>query len=281
MFMVSAMTLKYLWYNHRRKCRGRERMKVAICDDEKEMRDILAGKVQKRYPSAEISCYKSGEELLSPGEDVDILFLDIQMPGLDGMETARRFRRNHKSTILIFVTAMEEYVFQAFDVGAFHYLVKPFSDEKFAAVLCRAVEQYRQSENGMTERQVGNPAQNTEESRNRRKREDKYMMIKTKGMHIKVPLKDILYAEVFNRKIILHTTDGDIEYYGKMSELAKLAGEDFFRSHRAYLVHFKYVERYNATTIYLERGTALMAKQNYPLFVKSYLKYNQRRGNEL
>lgn len=233
-------------------------MKIAICDDEKEMRDILAGKVQFRYPSAEISCYKSGEELLSRGADVDILFLDIQMPGLDGMETARRFRRNHKSTILIFVTAMEEYVFLAFDVEAFHYLVKPFSDEKFASVLYRAVEQYRQSE-----------------------KEDKYMMIKAKGMHSKVLLKDILYAEVFNRKIILHKTDGDIEYYGKMSELAKLAGEDFFRSHRAYLVHFKYVERYNATTIYLERGTALMAKQNYPLFVKSYLKYNQRKGNEL
>ena len=90
-------------------------------------------------------------------------------------------------------------------------------------------------------------------------------------------IKDIIYAEVFNRKIILHKTDGDLEYYGKMSELEKQVGNAFFRSHRAYLIHFKYVEKYNATTIYLEKGTAIMAKQNYPEFVKRYLKYNESK----
>ena len=67
-----------------------------------------------------------------------------------------------------------------------------------------------------------------------------------------------------------------MEYYGKMSELEK-AGEDFFRTHRSYLVNFKYVEKYDASTIYLEKGTALIAKQKFSEFVKKYMEYNQRR----
>ena len=69
-----------------------------------------------------------------------------------------------------------------------------------------------------------------------------------------------------------------IEYYGKLSDLEDIAGDSFFRPHRAYLINFKYVVRYDATTIYLEKGTVLMAKQNYPKFVKKYMKYNQKRG---
>ena len=69
-----------------------------------------------------------------------------------------------------------------------------------------------------------------------------------------------------------------IEYYGKMSDLEALTGDNFFRPHRAYLINFKYVEKYDATTIYLEKGTVLMAKQNYPEFVKKYMKYIQRKG---
>ena len=63
------------------------------------------------------------------------------MPGKNGMETARALRKRGMDTILIFVTAIEEYVFQAFDVGAFHYLVKPFEQEKFAEVLRNAIKQ--------------------------------------------------------------------------------------------------------------------------------------------
>lgn len=236
-------------------------MRIGICDDEKAIRNMLAEKVKKDCPEAELVLYSSGEALLGAEEELDLLFLDIQMPGRDGMETAREFRKRNHRAILIFVTVTEEYVFQAFDVGAFHYLVKPFSDEKFGAVFCKALEQYR-------ERTVCLP-----------EKEERYLMIKKGGNSSKVLLRDIIYAEVFNRKIILHGIKEDMEYYGRMSMLQKEAGEDFFRSHRAYLVHFKYVEKYNASTIYLERGTALMAKQKYPEFVKQFLKYNQRKGS--
>ena len=89
-------------------------------------------------------------------------------------------------------------------------------------------------------------------------------------------LDDIVYAEVFNRKIVIHTTTDDIEYYGKMSELQDMAGENFFRPHRAYLINMRYVERYDSSHIYLEKGPVTMAKQNYKCFVESYMKYSMR-----
>lgn len=80
----------------------------------------------------------------------------------------------------------------------------------------------------------------------RLEKDEKYIMVQTAGSHIKIFLRDIVYAEVYNRKVIIHTRSTDIEYYGKLQELSDMAGTDFFRTHRAYLVHFKYVEKYDA-----------------------------------
>lgn len=221
-------------------------MRIAICDDEEDIRTILAQKLRNLVSSAEILLYSSGE-----------LLLDIQMPGQSGMEIAQKLRRRNRKMILIFVTALEEYVFQAFDVGAFHYLVKPFSDEKFDTVLQRAIQQYQE--------QVSVP-------------QEFDLLIEAGGVHTRVRREDVLYAEVFNRKMLIHSTHGNIEYYGKLSSLERQAGEDFFRSHQAYLVHFKYVVKYDSSTIYLENGSALMVKQRYRDFVKQYLRYNGRQA---
>ena len=235
-------------------------MRIAICDDEKNIRELIKGKIANQYPDANIIFYNSGEELLLSDEHIDILFLDIQMSGKNGMETARELRKKDKKIIIIFVTAVEEYVFQAFDVGAFNYIVKPIDDTKFTEVLHRAIEEWNAKK--LTNQEP----------------EEKYLMINNGGVHIKVTIDDIVYAEVFNRKVVIHKLNETIEYYGKMSDLENVAGNSFFRPHRAYLINFKYVEKYDATTIYLEKGTALMAKQKYPEFVKKYMKYNQRRG---
>lgn len=235
-------------------------MRIAICDDEKNIRELIGVKVAEQLPEAELVSFSSGEELLSSDQQIDILFLDIQMAGINGMDTARELRKMDNSVILIFVTAVEEYVFQAFDVGAFHYLVKPIEHAKFADVLRRAVNERRSNI------RCGN------------KPKQKYVMISSNGVHSKVILDEIIYAEVFNRKVVIHKMDETIEYYGKMSDLEALAGDTFFRPHRAYLINFKYVVKYDATTIYMEKGSVLMAKQNYPEFVRKYMKYNQRRG---
>lgn len=237
-------------------------MQIAVCDDEKEIRNMFAEKIRKWYPKADLLLYQSGEELLLSDRQPDILLLDISMPEKNGMEVAKELRKNNKETLLIFVTALEDFVFQAFDVGAFHYLVKPFDDGRFKEVLQNAIRQFedkKKQEIAKIKKEVPN------------------LMITAKGQHITVNLEDIVYAEVFNRKVIIHTMDSDIEYYGKMKELEKQAGDEFYRPHRAYLVNFNFITKYDATTIYLKKGQALMAKQNYKEFVKSYLRYNQRK----
>lgn len=245
-------------------------MRIVICDDEEAVRNVLAARTEELCPDAEVLCCESGEKLLTMGLEADILFLDIQMPGQNGMETAKKLRDEGWKSIIIFVTAIEEYVFQSFDVGAFHYLVKPFTDEKFKSVLHSAVNQYRERHHSLMDQKNASMSS----------QDDRFLLIKSKGTHTKIFWKDIVYAEVLNRKVTIHKMKEDIEYYGRLSELEKQAGEDFFRSHRSYLVHFKYVVKYNASSIIMENGTALMAKQNYPQFVKSYLKYNQRRGKD-
>ena len=240
-------------------------MKIGICDDEKEIREMLQDQVRSLYPIADIKLYASGEELLAE-ELPDILLLDIQMRGKSGIEAAKELRLTDRHLIIIFVTAIEDYVFQAFDVDAFHYLVKPFSDAKFSEVLHRAVEQYED--------------RRKTESTNV-KAEKPSLFITTGGTHITVNFEDIVYAEVFNRKVIIHTMDSDIEYYGKLKDLQEKAGEGFYRSHRAYLVSFDFIRKYDSKIIYMKKGQALMAKQNYQGFVKSYLRYNQRKGRLL
>lgn len=242
-------------------------MRIAVCDDERDIREMLAEKIARLYPDAELSLYRSGQELLVAEALPDILFLDICMTGKDGMETARELRRRSRSTIIIFVTALDDYVFEAFDVRAFHYLVKPFEDRKFVEVLLNAVKEWENiSRTKAAETGAGQKRQS--------------LMITSKGEHITVAWEDIVYAEVFNRKVIIHTLDTDIEYYGRMKELAEQAGDDFYRPHRANLINFNYIRKYDATTIYLKRGQALIAKHNYQDFVTSYLRFNQRKGKE-
>ena len=230
-------------------------MQIAICDDEVFMVQILEEKIKKLLPDAVIDKYLSGDELIASGSKPDILFLDIQMPGMDGMETAKMLRQDNEDMILIFVTAAEEYVFQAFDVGAFHYLVKPFSDEKLKEVVTKAVHNIKRS--------------------SRLEKDEKYIMVQTAGSHIKIFLRDIVYAEVYNRKVIIHTRSTDIEYYGKLQELSDMAGTDFFRTHRAYLVHFKYVEKYDATNAIAQ----MLVANGHKLYFYTHYNENKHRND--
>lgn len=235
-------------------------MKIAVCDDEIEIRCGIERKIRTVYPDIGVLQYSSGNSLLKTELNFAVIFLDIHMDGINGMDTAREIRKRNKNVILIFITAVEEYVFQAFDVGAFHYLVKPIDPVKFYEVLNQAVEYCQDNRHDFLDK------------------EEKSILVKIGGVTEKLYLKDIIFAEVFNRKIELHTVNGILEFYGQLSALEKALGEDFFRPHRAFLINFRYVVRYDACQITLEDGnTIVMARQKYPVFVREYLKYNRRK----
>lgn len=263
-------------------------IKIAICDDEKALRDILRQEIETYCENSGTVCqicdYDSGEKLLAlSAENIpDILFLDIQMPGKNGMQTARELRRKNVDMILIFVTALSEYVYDAFDVNAFHYLVKPFEDKKLQEVLGKALRQCKkQAESAAWQQpaQAKRPANTDcveEKTKAQEQTPPRAILVKRGGLSTKVLLSDIVYAEVFNRKIILHTINGDIEYYGKLTVLSEQTGVDFYRTHRAYLVNLKYVEKYNADTVWLEQGTVPVSKKQFAGFVRQYMQYIRR-----
>ena len=234
-------------------------MRIAICDDEKRICDILAEKVGKICPDAEIITYASGKELLNADELPDILLLDIRMPEISGMDVAKTLRDRDWRKILIFITGEEDQVFNSFDLQAFHFLVKPVADEKLKEVLDNArkeLERYGDISG----------------------KQDKYIEIQSGTAHIRINLSQLLYAEVYDRKTILHMKKENIEYYGQLSVLENLVGKDFYRIHRSYLVNMKYVERYDRTSVTLTGGDNIpISRREYEGFLKAYLEYSRRR----
>lgn len=117
-------------------------LSVAVCDDAvlecadlaRRIREVLG----REGIGAAVKRFFAGRDLLEAGEAFDLVFLDIRMPGMDGMELAKRLRGKQPDMMLIFVTSASEYVFEAYDVEAFHYLVKPVSEEKLREVLLHA-----------------------------------------------------------------------------------------------------------------------------------------------
>ena len=234
-------------------------MRIVICDDEKRICAILAEKVGKICPDAEIMTYTSGENLLNTDMLPDILLLDIKMPGMSGMDVAKALRERNWRKILIFITGEEDQVFNSFDLHAFHFLVKPVADEKLKEVLDNAIKELEYS--------VPVP-----------EKQEKYIEIQSGTSHIRVNLSRLLYAEVFDRKTILHMKDENIEYYGQLSSLEGLVGKDFYRIHRSYLANMKYVERYDRTTVTMLGGDSLpIARREYDGFTRAYMEYNRRR----
>ena len=122
-------------------------MKIAICDDDKKLRKDLRHLIEVQLDfmafAYEIEEYESGSCILEHMDknEPDILFLDIEMPGMGGMDTAKVLRKFDKKVLIIFVTAYPDYVFQGYEVHAFHYILKPYKKEKIKEVLESAVKE--------------------------------------------------------------------------------------------------------------------------------------------
>ena len=228
-------------------------MEIAICDDEKNIREQIAELVEMQGAGCRIRQFSTGKELLAEKRHFDIIFLDIQMEGKNGIETARELRRYDERAVIIFVTVVKEYVFEAFDVSAFHYLLKPISGQKFAEVFASAKKQI--------EKQGG-------------AREGSTLFIKKKNCSFVVKQREILYIESRANKVVIHTVREDIEAYYAMSKLAEELDGSFYRCHRGYFVNMEHIAQYTSNAIELSNGEQVyMAKEKYHDFVKAYMRY--------
>ena len=235
-------------------------MNIAICDSEKNLCEDIAELIRKNNIDAKIFTFTTKEELLKSKTDFAIFFLDIK--GIGGMEIAKILRRrqsilNQPKSILIFVTGYDEFMEQAFDVHAFHYLLKPIDTKKFSQVLNRAVD----------------------EVKNFQTQAEKFLLIKIGGMNKKIFLRDIFFVESNNKKIIFHTVEGNFEIYGKMSVLEVALDENFYRCHRCYIVNLAKISAYNSKSITLSNGEKiLLSAKKYADFVKKFLHYAKNGG---
>ena len=226
----------------------------------KNIRAYLSALVKKQGMECEITEYATAGDYFADGVEHDILFLDIELEGpgqdMDGMRMARQIRgmEDTKQPIIIFITGYEKYVYDAFDVGAFQYLLKPVDEQKFAGVFRRAAEQ---------------AAAYTGQDK-------KALMIQYGGTGKTIPLRDIYYMESQNHKIAVHMKDGVLEYYAKMSDLEEELQGQFCRVHKGYLINLSYVDEYNKTEVTLTNGDKLLiSKYKYEDFVKAYLRFMQ------
>ena len=235
-------------------------IKIAICDDEKNIRNYLMSLIREQNAECEITEYASADEYLSSGLEHDLLFLDIELKGsasgMDGMGMARQIRGmgEIKQPVIIFVTGYEKYVYDAFDVDAFQYLVKPVNEQKFAEVFSRAQDKI------LSEAE----------------QKKKTLVIQYAGANKAIPLDNIYYMESQSHKIVLYTKDGKVEYYAKIGELEEELQGQFCRIHKGYLVNLSYVDEYSRTEIILTNGDKLpLSKYKYEDFVKAYLRFMQ------
>lgn len=184
---------------------------IGICDDEQQMRrtlrQILEQSLQLQGMEYQIFEYISGEELIAGTkvQDLDILFLDIEMSALDGIQTARLLRKKGMKTVIIFVTAYPEFVFQGYEVHAFHYILKPYKEKKITQVMEQALKEMNLSK-------------------------VHYFMVEQKSKSVRIPLDSCVIMK-----------EESIEFYGKLDEVETSLPEYFIRIHNRYIVNLNFV----------------------------------------
>ncbi len=196
---------------------------IGICDDEPSMRKSLRAPLEQTLQllgmDYQIFEYNSGENFLRSemAQWLDILFLDIEMKGRNGMDTAKALRRQNTHTVLIFVTAHPDFVFQGYEVHAFHYILKPYEEQKIKNVLKQALAEL---------------GKNTEQ----------FFTLEQKSGTYKVPLKEITAFSSDKRKVVLSLENGTkLDFYGKLDTVAKDLPDYFVRCHNRHLVNLNFV----------------------------------------
>lgn len=213
--------------------------KVAIVEDSIKdftlLKSYLEQYEKENNIEFNIQCFENGIRFLDKfSANYDIIFMDIDMPYMNGLEVSKKIREIDKTVVLIFVTNLSQYAVNGYEVEALDYIVKPISYFNFSIKIQRAI----------------NRLNNTFDIK---------INIKTKEKIEIVSCKDIMYVEVFDNKLVIHMATKTIETIGHLYEIEqKLAKCNFFRISRFILVNMNYV-------LAVEGGTVLLGKDSLPI----------------
>lgn len=230
-------------------------MRILICDDDNLIIEQIK-KYLKNYfeynhlKCPETVCYSDGESLLADKGDKDILFLDIEMPGMNGIYIGKELKKANENIIIFIVTSYSEYLDEAMRFRVFRYLSKPLDKQRFFRNMKDAIDLY----NTMTVK----------------------IPIETKqGVHT-LPASSIIAVEAMQRKVIVHTTQRDFESVHNMQYWGNLLPKNcFFQTHRSFIINFEHVTDFDHTLIHMAENQyhAYLTRRKYSTFKEAYLLY--------
>jgi DNA-binding LytR/AlgR family response regulator len=209
---------------------------IGICDDQEGQIQQLTLYLHRYRGSSDFEVFHATSPeaflALQHTRRPDLVFLDIDMAGMNGIQLGEAIRQDCPDTIIVYVTAHEEYALEAFRVRAFHYMIKPLTMEQFHQVLDEAF-QFSQKRGGA--------------------KSLKTFAVQKKGELLYINYDDISYFEKIGHKICVHCADNVVEYYGNFTKLMEqIGGSSFLQCHQGYIVNIEKVRAFHDRTIFLD-----------------------------
>ncbi len=226
---------------------------ISLCDDDSKqveyLRELLLKWSADKPFAIQISEYESAEQFLFeyPDSPCDLLLLDIEMGGLDGMSLAKKLREGGDMLPIIFITGYSEHISEGYDVEALHYLLKPLDGKKLIAVLDRYAD--------------------------RREEKTEEILISCDGRPTHVPINKIVYIEAFGRKTQVHFSDKSVSdcdmNIGKFGEITGL-----IHCHRSYIVNLRYIRSIGRESVTLDGGGEIpLSRRLYNEVNKKFIEF--------
>ncbi len=229
-------------------------IRVALVDDdecyrlqEKEFIEVFAKESGEEF---EITTFKSGMDFITDYKPVfDIAFLDIEMPLMDGMETARRLRQVDNRICIVFITKVAKYAIEGYEVNAIDYVVKPIKYLKFKDKLKKAVKYV-----------VSN--------------KEKELVIKSKGAYFRIPVSQIYYIEADKHYLVYNTSGGEIRERGNIEDaLKQLSDSGFSLCNSGCIVNLKLIQQVTQTEIIINGISLPLSRRRIKDFRTDMLKF--------
>lgn len=230
-------------------------MKIAVCDDEKVFRDEITEAIYAELGrlDTDVKTYENGKELLMElkGKDVpQVCFLDIEMPGKDGLSVAHELKKLYPELPIIFLTSHTERAMEGYEVNAFRFLAKPINREKLVQAL-----------NDLKEKLTGR----------------KPILIRSDGEDVLLRTEDVLYMEAQNNSVRYVLKDEEYIVRAKLTQAEREIEEisdTFFRIHRGYVVNLRHVKRHTPGTVLVDNGEELpLARSAAAAFKEKLFEY--------